>query len=286
LDIRVKYLVLVVIYNQQLNEGATLRSMEHSLPESMVDQARLVIWNNGPHLLDAADLEAFRSASRWKFIEIENRTDNLPLSSVYNRVIKMDAERFVFFDHDTLVGESYWRALQSHPMLDVLAPRIWARDVCYYPKVHKDVVSTEQRLDARGLITITSGMALSCRLLQALAAEEGKAFDERFALYGVDVSLFVRIQRLSEKTSLLAGCYGDLEHSLSELEQENDQISVFRDLEKFYVAILLRLHYKNISKPKILRYMVRQLLGKRSHLIRYTPRLLSCLLQGKHPRAL
>lgn len=281
-----KYLVLVVIYNQTLTDGATLRSLEQSPPEFIIDNATLVIWNNGPDLLDAADIESFRSASRWKFIEIQNRTDNLPLSSVYNRVVRMGAERFVFFDHDTLVGEAYWRALESHPSLDVLAPRVWAQQVCHYPKLYKNVVTNEGHLDARGLITITSGMALSGSLLQALAAEEGEPFDERFALYGVDLSLFVRTQRLAEKILVTAGCYGDLEHSLSELEEENDQVSAFRDLEKFYVAILLRLHYKEVSKLKTLRYMVRQLLGKRSHLIRYTPLLLSCLLQGKHPRAL
>ncbi|MBA1273556.1 hypothetical protein [Stutzerimonas azotifigens] len=281
-----KYVVLVVIYNQRLAEGATLRSLERSFPEALREQSSLVVWNNGPSLLEASEIEAFRSASRWKFIKIENRTDNLPLSMVYNRIVQMDAERFVFFDHDTEVGESYWQALENHPSLDVIAPRIWGQQVCHYPKQHKRVVSTEQPLDAEGLITITSGMALSRRLLMELAAEEGEAFDERFALYGVDVSLFVRIQRLARKLPIAAGCYGDLQHSLSELEQESEQVSAFRDLEKFYVAILLRLHYKGISKPKVLRYMVRQLLGKRHRLIRYAPSLLHCLVHGKHPRTL
>jgi len=282
----VKYIVLVVIYNQRLAEGATLVSLERSLPEALREHGSLVVWNNGPSLLEASDIEAFRSASRWKSITIENRTDNLPLSMVYNRIVQMDAERFVFFDHDTEVTESYWQALESQPSLDVLAPRIWGQQVCHYPKQDKQAVSTEQPLDAQGLVTITSGMALSRRLLTALAEQEGKAFDERFALYGVDVSLFVRIQRLAQKHPVAAGCYGDLQHSLSELEQESEQISVFRDLEKFYVAILLRLHYKGVSRLKVLRYMGRQLLGKRRHLIRYTPSLLRCLVHGKHPRAL
>ncbi len=281
-----KYVVLVVIYNQGLDEGATLRSLERTLPEALREHSSLVVWNNGPSLFQVSDIDAFRNTSRWKFIQIENRTDNLPLSMVYNRIVRMDGERFVFFDHDTEVTESYWQALECHPSLDVLAPRIWGQQVCHYPKQNKQVVSTEQPLDPRGLVTITSGMALSRRLLTALAAQEGKAFDERFALYGVDVSLFVRIQRLAQKQPVTAGCYGDLHHSLSELEQESEQVSLFRDLEKFYVAILLRLHYKGVSRPKVLRYMVRQLLGKRYHLIRYTPSLMRCLVNGKHPRTL
>ncbi|KUM44909.1 glycosyltransferase family 2 protein [Pseudomonas sp. EpS/L25] len=276
-------LFLVVLYGLRSEESATLNSLRAQSPASLPADSALLVWNNGPRSLEAGERQALLAAPGWGRVLIEEDLDNPPLSRVYNQALRLGAERLVIFDQDTVVDERYLQALTQRA--DLLVPLVLGAGAVRYPHQYKAVVTEEGLLDPQATVTISSGLCLSQGLAQRIAARHGDVFDERFALYGVDVSFFLRVQALAREEPVELLCAGMLDHSLSELEAETPAQRRFRDVEKFYVALLLRLHYKGASRGKVLRYLGRQLLGNRLYLYGVLPRMLRTVFSGRHPRA-
>ncbi|KTT37705.1 glycosyl transferase [Pseudomonas oryzihabitans] len=276
-------LFLVVLYGLRPRDSATLRSLLAQPVASLPEGSALLVWNNGPQALDETERQTLRAAPGWAQVLIEEDLGNPPLSRVYNQALQLGPERLVVFDQDTVVDERYLQALGREA--ELLVPLVLGAGAIRYPHQYKQVVTSEGPLDPQATVTISSGLCLSRGLAQRLAARHGDVFDERFALYGVDVSFFLRVQELAREESVDLLCAGVLDHSLSELEQETPAQRRFRDIEKFYVALLLRLHYKGASRGKVLRYLGRQLLGNRLYLYGVLPQMLRTVFRGRHPRA-
>lgn len=276
-------LFLVVLYGLRPKESATLNSLLAQPVASLPADSALLVWNNGPQALEETERQWLLAAPGWAEVLIREDLGNPPLSRVYNEALRLDAKRLVVFDQDTVVDERYLQALGREA--ELLVPLVLGAGAIRYPHQFKTVVTEEGPLDPRATVTISSGLCLSQRLAARIAARHGDVFDERFALYGVDVSFFLRVQALAREASVDLLCAGILDHSLSELEAETPAQRRFRDIEKFYVALLLRLHYKGASRGKVLRYLGRQLLGNRPYLYGVLPRMLQTVFRGRHPRA-
>lgn len=276
-------LFLVVLYGLRPRDSATLRSVLAQPVASLPADSGLLVWNNGPEALDEAERQILLAAPGWTQVIIVEDLGNPPLSRVYNQALQRGAERLVILDQDTVVDGRYLQALSRQA--ELLVPLVLGAGAIRYPHQHKAVVIEEGPLDPQATVTISSGLCLSRDLAERLAARHGDVFDERFALYGVDVSFFLRVQALAREEPVQLLCAGMLDHSLSELESETPAQRRFRDIEKFYVALLLRLHYKGASRGKVLRYLGRQLLGNRLYLYGVLPRMLRTIFSGRHPRA-
>jgi len=276
-------LFLVVLYGLKPAASATLRSLLAQPLAALPADSALLVWNNGPTPLAEAERQALLAAPGWRQVLVEEDLGNPPLSRVYNQALRLGTERLVIFDQDTVVDERYLQALAQEA--DVLVPLVLGAGAIRYPHQYKQVVTAEGPLDPQATVTISSGLCLTQGLAGRIAARHGDVFDERFALYGVDVSFFLRVQALAREEPVELLCAGMLDHSLSELEAETPAQRRFRDIEKFYVALLLRLHYKGASRGKVLRYLGRQLLGNRLYLYGVLPRMLRTILSGRHPRA-
>ncbi|GAC1038243.1 hypothetical protein thsps117_30010 [Pseudomonas sp. No.117] len=276
-------LFLVVLYGLRPRDSATLRSLLAQPLASLPADSGLLVWNNGPQALDEAERQALLAAPGWTRVLITEDLGNPPLSRVYNQALQQDAERLVVLDQDTVVDGRYLQALSREA--ELLVPLVLGAGTIRYPHQHKAVVTEEGPLDPQATVTISSGLCLTQGLAQRIAARHGDVFDERFALYGVDVSFFLRVQELAREEPVQLLCAGVLDHSLSELEAETPAQRRFRDIEKFYVALLLRLHYKGASRGKVLRYLGRQLLGNRLYLYGVLPQMLQTVFRGRHPRA-
>ncbi|WP_295466709.1 hypothetical protein [uncultured Pseudomonas sp.] len=276
-------LFLVVLYGLRPVDAATLRSLLALPVASLPPDSALLIWNNGPQTLGEAERQSLLAAPGWARVFIEEDLGNPPLSRVYNQALRLGAERLVIFDQDTVVDGRYLAALGREA--ELLVPLVLGAGAIRYPHQYKQVVTEEGPLEPQATVTISSGMCLSQGLAERIAARHGDVFDERFALYGVDVSFFLRVQALAREAPVELLCAGILDHSLSELEAETPAQRRFRDIEKFYVALLLRLHYKGASRTKVLRYLVRQLLGNRLYLYGVLPRMVQTIFRGRHPRA-
>lgn len=276
-------LFLVVLYGLRPVDAATLRSLLALPVASLPPDSALLLWNNGPQALDEAERQSLLAAPGWARVFIEEDLGNPPLSRVYNQALRLGAERLVIFDQDTVVDGRYLAALEREA--ELLVPLVLGAGAIRYPHQYKQVVTEEGPLDPQATVTISSGLCLSQGLAERIAARHGDVFDERFALYGVDVSFFLRVQALAREAPVELLCAGILDHSLSELEAETQAQRRFRDIEKFYVALLLRLHYKGASRTKVLRYLGRQLLGNRLYLYGVLPRMVQTIFRGRHPRA-
>lgn len=276
-------LFLVVLYGLRPGESATLDSLLAQPSASLPADSVLLVWNNGPQPLAQADRQALLAAPGWTEVLISEDLGNPPLSRVYNQALRLGAERLVIFDQDTVVDGRFLQALGQQA--ELLVPLVQGAGAIRYPHQYKQVVNEEGPLDPQATVTISSGLCLTQGLAARIAARHGDVFDERFALYGVDVSFFLRIQALAREEPVDLRCAGILDHSLSELEAETPAQRRFRDIEKFYVALLLRLHYKGASRGKVLRYLGRQLLGNRLYLYGVLPQMLRTVLSGRHPRA-
>ena len=92
---------------------------------------------------------------------------------------------------------------------------------------------------------IGSGIIISKEAANIVKKKYGNIFDENFALYGVDTSFFIRLNKLALTENLTS--IPGFEHSLSRLEVESADIKLFRKLERSYDFGLTLRHYPSFS---------------------------------------
>jgi hypothetical protein len=114
----------------------------------------------------------------------------------------------LFFDDDTIVPENYFIFNDGDDeKFDLMIPMIIdvvTNKICY-PVVNGEIVNTEENkifAEKDSYISIGSGLVIFNKLVSKINKRYGTVFDERFALYGVDYSLFRRIDGLKKEESL------------------------------------------------------------------------------------
>lgn len=283
--------IIVILYNSSINNSTTLQSMLNAdLPEGSVS---LSIWNNGPSLLDKADIDTYQGLAQSKGISVEVQQDirNIALSKVYNFVVdKGNFDFFIPLDQDTQLAKDFFIKIEQQQALDLVLPIVYAEgqgDLIRFPfnTKTKQAVVDEQVVDTRAITSVTSAMAINKRLVALFKQHNLTVFDESFAFYGIDTAFFLNLHRVAATEQVACGCFGRIEHSLSTYVQENKQASYRRSIEFLYYAILYRLNYKNKSRLSMLFFLLSRLLKGRIKDFKSLKNALYCIIYKRHPRA-
>lgn len=275
-----KVAIIVVIYNKDVADSNTINTLlKYDLPNSL-----LVIHNNGPEELVIPDfvIKHFRDLSVQ--LTLVNCVSNKPLSKVYNEFIfeYKDVDKYVILDDDTDVTGSFIESIYDSEVCDLQLPLIISKQngEIYYPIEFGKVVNKTKKLDPKNTFSIGSGLIIDKNLVSIFYENDMQLFDENYALYGVDVSLFRRIWILTDK-----GCRFNLTsssfltHSLSRTEGNE---SSFRHRERLIdFAITVRQYY---SIRYLLSFVKRFFIKVLSLKFSDAYIMLDAFINGCHPR--
>lgn len=239
--------ILVVLYGKALTESHTLLS----LLKFDCSLFNLTIINNGPKPLTEEGAFYERLKSNFNQFELMNRVENMPLSIAYNSFIDAhpDADKYVFLDDDTELTESFIsRLTDCDSSYDVETPKIISSDmssediVIHYPVENNIPVSEKRNVDPGSVLSIGSGLILSRQFVLKFQAANVSVFDNHYALYGVDYSLFRKMRKLMAKgVNFEVTSFSTINHSLSRLQKGTPSKHTQR--ERLYDVILSARHY-------------------------------------------
>ncbi|KFD17371.1 hypothetical protein GTPT_3208 [Tatumella ptyseos ATCC 33301] len=279
-----KTLIVVILYNKLFCQSKTLISLCHiSLPGSS-----LLVVNNGPELLDEDD-EFLDKLTGYDCVDFINSNSNRPLSHIYNEVLEKQSgfERYILLDDDTSISKEYF----SHPEIGLkdlylVVPRIIdiKTGLNSYPQINRVVytgVDGFLPLD-KDVLSIGSGLIIYRKLIDLFSRKKIELFDSNFALYGVDMSIFRKINRLN-KISQCVPVY--VHHFLvHEMSSTSGQVSEWRKLERLYDEVLSCLYYS--KTPFHMMYNMSRLFLKEFVRLRFSNlvNITKAIINGRHPR--
>lgn len=278
-----KEITLVVIYNKQIEESSTIRSLIISNYTG-----DLYIFNNGPGEVNFSSSFIALLQSKYNCIKIVEDVNNRPLSNIYNDFLNVDGyDNYYLFDDDTTIPSNFFES-EKRIGYDLSLPKISSSRTgdIVYPIVNKNIISENDFSfhENDEVISIGSGLMINKSLIHKFEAIGIKPFDERFALYGVDYSLFRRLPFLKcAGYTVNIGIAGNLHHSLS---SEDGNISAFRKRERLIDLVLTKLHYSRRKWPlkpiSILKTLIQQVIKKDFRNLKI---LLGVCLRQEHPRS-
>lgn len=242
-----KTTLLVVLYGKDYNQSKTLSC----LAEIEYNKYELLIFNNGPNTLEN-DVEHCRvlASLRNKGVNflIKQNINNIPLGVIYNAMFSdyQNTDRFILFDDDTFITSEYFEGIDHVDNIDLIAPIILPESTGepFYPKINGNMVQGVYRVKPTDKIfSIGSGLVIYKRLIKKVLSEYAQVFDERFALYGVDFSLFRRVNKLRTRgVEINIEVRSSLIHSLSRVDKKD---SLWREHERLWDEVLSLKYYEN-----------------------------------------
>ncbi|KKD01470.1 hypothetical protein [Photobacterium halotolerans] len=271
----------VVLYNTEINESQTLNDIVPLLSES---KHKLIIWNNGPNKVHCVDSLLESTID----FDVHETITNISLAKIYNEVIKKheDYERYVFLDQDSQLPDFFLTNLES-TRADIVLPEVIVDNDAVYP-----VVEVERRLFSQRKIrvnegyplssqcfylSIGSGIAITKKIIKSLEGKYETVFDERFKIYGVDTTFFLRLNNIKNINGVVSG---KIFHSLSRLE-EGDKPSKFRLRERVVDNVLTARFYPSLrTLTRLIKFLISNV---RYFEIDDFKLLISTLLRGRHP---
>lgn len=284
-------LIVVILYNKKTKDSKTLES----LARNSYKDYKLIIVNNGPEFIEPINDTYLKL--HFKNFSVENYVWNKSLSCIYNETIKnyySIIDRFILLDDDTIVDDIYFKELISFYSkdIDLQIPRIKevTNNLYYYPLINYRVFEKESGVILPDIgetfyHSIGSGLIIYKSLIDKFYNENMTLFDERFYLYGVDVSLFNRMYNLRKIKSIYfhTQVSGELLHSLSEATGE---ITSWRYKEKLYDSTLTHLLYSKSKFKKI--YWLSRLIFKELKKLKFNNFLLilQTIKNRTHPKNL
>lgn len=237
-------LFIVVLFGKTPSDSTTLNSLK---PLVSNETFNFVLVNNGPERLNESELFVCELKSLAKNCYFFNFLENRSLSKIYNQMLTIfpDYDRYVLLDDDTEINPEYLSVVFSYKNYNfhILAPIIVGDGVSYYPKFSGDVVRNDGLTfdNSDDFLTVGSGLIINKHLMNVLAANQLLPFDENFALYGVDFSLFKRLRKLSKKgVHVKYKIAGYLHHNLSKTQQGYVE---WRHIERLYDVVLTTRYY-------------------------------------------
>lgn len=270
--------ILVVTYNCSIEQSQTIQSFLSS--EVGFDGARLCIWNNGPKEIPTPPSTLAALSDKGFEVTIKQTPWNAPLSWIYNYFIESyPSHQYVILDHDSTLPEEYLKYVTENKRVFFGMPAIQAKGKLLYPRVKKQFSSSPYTKDDK-VFSITSGLLISQDIVDIIKDSYGNAFDENFALYGVDTSLFNRIHKLQlvEKLKTIPS----IEHSLSNLEIEDKETQRFRKVERSYDAGLMLRHYPTSERARALTKQIFKCLSSKNKIL--ITKAIKAFIQGRHER--
>ncbi|MFV7966251.1 hypothetical protein ACKT82_06250 [Escherichia coli] len=277
-----KNILLVILYNKQIVESSTLLSLSKSDYKGDV-----VIFNNGPLPVSntCATLLAMKQDNR--IVRIEEDLNNRPLSIIYNDFLELIGyDNYFIFDDDTVIPNDFFSAkIRNNCQLSLPLILSEKTNIIHYPKINGEPCNIDVLLvkDIDDVISIGSGLMIHRFLIDIFKKNHQKLFDEKFALYGVDYSLFRRISKLkSNDVKIKIDISGVLKHSLS---SEENNVSSFRTRERLIDLILNKIYYSEHGRLynflSIGKTIIEQILSMNIYNVFVIIRV---LCHGQHPR--
>jgi hypothetical protein len=277
-------IILVLLYNKEINESNTITSLLKS--NVQYQNARIVIWNNGPKHIETIDSVLLENLGY--DVVIEETLNNESLAVIYNRFIaKNESKKYILLDDDSVLNPKYILASSQSKSTDISMPIIYSEGEVRSPKIDEQPYGQETELTSKNkVITIGSGLVIGIDIVNSLKENYKDIFDERFYLYGVDTTFCFRIydSKLTEKIKIISG----FEHSLSRLEKEDLKTTKFRRLERSYDQGLTLKYYYPLSKAVSIMLLtgsrtLKRILCMQPHTVDLLS-LLKAFLLGKHYR--
>ncbi len=278
---------LILIYNKEVLQSKTflsLISIDCSNHNSVV-----IIWNNGPNHIDVDSCK--EKLSEYYSVEVIETLDNIGLADIYNKFIaRFRAKRYVILDDDTVLNREYLSSIDVVEIDESATPIIYHGELRVEPVINGKIYKGPPTClieDAEKITSIASGLVIGSGFAKQVQSQFGKVFDERFILYGVDASFFHRINHmnLAHKFKILP----PLTHSLSRLENESEQMTRFRVIERANAHALLTRYYRPFLFAwrsvitSILKYSVKRILNIEDDL--HLKWYIVAFIRGKHYRS-
>ncbi|WJV40597.1 hypothetical protein QVN03_08745 [Raoultella terrigena] len=283
----IKTLIIVILFNKEIKESLTI----NSLNDIGLNNTTVHIINNGPDevlLHDEFDLFMLNDNNR---VYVFNFLENRPLSVIYNESLaKNDYDRYIFFDDDSILSQDFFLELNKgfYADVDLQLPRIIDRktELITYPRVLGCKPFTRDGAfeipSNTSFYSIGSGLVIYKKLIDKFTKNNLTLFDERFALYGVDLSLFRRIDKLRFKGEHIHAQV--VTHIIHSLSSTSEIMTDWRYKERLYDRILsIRFYSKN--KIRLFVNLVRSLFKE---IFRFNLSnvilIMKTFIKGKHPR--
>lgn len=275
-----KISILIVVYNKRLCESETI----NALFSIDIKNLNIVVVNNGPQILPEDDIIT-ELRNTFTAVTLKNFTTNKPLSWVYNDFINENySDRYIILDDDTEVTSEYFEKMVfSNEEYMIGLPKMISS---HNNKQYTPFFNGEFKNDVRGYITndlnfsITSAIVLSKELIDIIKIRFGTVFDERFALYCIDNTLFKRIETIVKEGIARVDYLSNVSllHDFSNIHSSKQP--KWRMEEKLIGDILALRHYVKAHKQ-----VVKQVLLKLGNLeFRDCYIILTTYMEGKHPR--
>lgn len=240
LNLLMKNISLVILFNKKIEDSTTLQTLLSSHYNGA-----LVIFNNGPREISSSSPLFFQLEHQCSEVTLIQDIRNKPLSMIYNEFLLLNGyNNYFIFDDDTHIPDSFFEN-KCNDNFDLSVPLIVSNKTgkIFYPIINGVVsqVSASNIVNSDEVISIGSGLLIKDTLIRIFNEHKMQLFDDRFALYGVDYSLFRRVSRLKRSNILIKiDVSGELQHSLS---SEDNDISKFRVQERLIDLILTKLFY-------------------------------------------
>ncbi|MDW1575884.1 hypothetical protein R7M92_08925 [Vibrio sp. Vb2880] len=243
-------LILIVTHNKDPHSIPTINSLRQ-LGVLTCKEYKTVVWVNESDLTNV-QLEG---------VDVILSDINESLSCIYNEIIHnryKGYESVTIFDDDTDISD--WTFFEHKNVTGpyVIAPTVTYNGEKVYPiKINDNsIIDNDEYIS--GVKSINSGLTINREAVDILKKKYGCVFDSRFSFYGVDFSLFYR---LNESREITINQIGNIEHSLSRLESSYE-INSFRWKQKIFENILMVRNYpKYNSKIILVKVLVKLLMS-------------------------
>lgn len=281
-------LVVVILYNKKIIESLTIDSINNS----SLDNSTLYIVNNGPDVVILNEECTSFQNRPFNDVKLFNYTENRPLSVIYNECLSVPGhDRYVFFDDDSSFDADYFNEPESSAIIDgkvdLLLPLIIDKttgDVAYPKGVGQGTYKSGYVFPRdKYFYSIGSGLIIYRSLIDKFNKYNLSLFDEHFALYGVDLSLFRRIDRLKKNNEVInAMVAGEIFHLLS---STSEKMTDWRYRERLYDKVLsIKYYSKNIFR--LIAGLAKAILTEIYNInFKNVYHIISVFIRGKHPRA-
>ncbi|MCE7492400.1 glycosyltransferase family 2 protein [Klebsiella pneumoniae] len=280
-------LVVVILYNKKIVDSLTIDSIN----DSSLENATLFVVNNGPSIVTLNDECAPFLSRPNNDVKLFNYTENRPLSVIYNECLSVsDYDKYVFFDDDSSFERDYFDEPQNFAMIDekvdLLLPQIIDKTTggVTYPRGVKlgDYEAGFIFPQDNYFYSIGSGLIIYKSLIDKFNNYNLSLFDERFALYGVDLSLFRRIERLKKQNVVIkAMVTGKIFHLLS---STSEKMTEWRYRERLYDKVL-SIKYYSKNHFRLIAGLAKAILIEIYNVnFKNVYHIFSVFIRGKHPR--
>lgn len=248
----------IVLYNKNPYDSITICNLLN-FSNSIEKRIKILIWNNGPKKINKKDIPITKNINI--DIEIVETISNISLAIIYNKSIENNnSNLFIFLDDDSVITKNYFFSIFQVDRYKIAIPLITVNGKINYPLYERRLIKkpfTHEALitSKTPIITIGSGLVIGNEVIHIILKKYNKVFDERYLLYGVDISFCLRLRQLEKiNIKIIPG----FEHSLSRLKKEKNSIKDFRKKEISYSVGLTLRYYKPLlySIIKISAYFI------------------------------